>query len=859
MLKQHVQKHGTLVWYDPQGAYSEVVQKLTPDKVAGAAVHRYEQERGFLTLRRELEPYWHNDQPPKLIIYVPLDRSECQHALIEFEVAGVVLQPGQQPPEQNTSLETIARQALPQVFPPAKVEELVVQVEAGQLNLTELDNLAEKGLEGQSGVIATIFGTGIAPDVALRFLSDSAVDEEIEERNASGVLALLLIEALGFNFNAEKGLPALRMQLARQILLSDFVMALGNMTPQKLSTFVLAERPAARQAAVHLAQQWRNRLDAVVSYCHFSQKIESEIGLGAMDIPLKGLAYCQTFKIAEIKLQVSVEEALRQKMTPKLIELAENRLQRFWSSQDPLVKTRWEVILMAGRVMQEAERINKNLKGKQWTAESLVARYAYGEAGEEPWCVLDTAQRHLERDFHRFEMDPRQHKSLLQLVSKARQYYADTTGNLAARFVQAYAAAKFELKALMPQSDIYHETIASTPGNTRSAYLLVDALRYEMARELLAVLEDEWSLQLVPAIATPPTITDIGMAALMPGAEKGLTITTSTAGKMAPVIDGKTLRSRQERVKHFEQTTSGKSVTTKLEQLAPLTSKPLTKKLEEADLILVTATDEIDGLCETNPSMARRMLDDVLNQLRRGIKTLFGLGVSRIVITADHGYLFGEEISSGQTIDPPGGSTVALKRRVWVGKGGAKIPGTLRKPLSAFGIGGDFELVTPYNLGIFKVPGGSTSYFHGGLSLPELIIPVLTVQLAGGQPAGVGANMAWTLTMGSQGISTRFLSVTIEGKSTELLPADTPVVSVEVRAGDSIISVPISATYGFQEVTKDVQLRTDEGNQWQVATNTVTLQITDEPDVAKVTVHLLDATTGVSLQRIEKVPFEIAL
>jgi len=65
------------------------------------------------------------------------------------------------------------------------------------------------------------------------------IDEKIEERNAAANLAALLTEALGVTLSAEKGLPALRVRLARQVLLTDFVMALGKDTPQKLSTFVI--------------------------------------------------------------------------------------------------------------------------------------------------------------------------------------------------------------------------------------------------------------------------------------------------------------------------------------------------------------------------------------------------------------------------------------------------------------------------------------------------------------------------------------------------------------------------------------------------------------------------------------------
>lgn len=857
-LVQHVQNSGTVVWYDPQNAYSDVASTLTPDVVSGAVVHRYRPERGFLALRRELEASWKGDQPPKLVIYVRLARSECRNALVEYEVAGVVLRPGQLAPDQNTSLAFIARQALPQVFPAAKVEELVAQVEAGQLSLGELDELAAKGLEGQSGVIVTLFGTGNAPEAALRFLSDSDIDKSVEERNAAASLAALLSQALGVPFSAAEGLPALRRRVARQILMTDFIGSLGGDIPQSLSTYALAEQPAARQAAVNLAQQWRNRLDCAESYCLLSASVARDIGVENMTIPLNALARCQTFRAAEVLLQTAIEEALRKKPTGRLVEFVSSRLEGFWSGQDPLLKTRWEVILAAGRVLLATAGIDNALKAKGWSAESLVARYAFGEADEEPWCGLDLAQRHLERDFHRFELDPQQHKSLLQLVSQARRRYADTSSTLASHFCRAYAEAKFELAQLIHQTDIFSGAAASAADDSRWAYILVDALRYEMARELVGVLDSEWDAQLVPALAVPPTITEVGMAALMPGADRGMTIAT-LAGKLTPLVDGQALRTRQDRVTHFEKAAAAKSVTVKLEQLAPLTSRHLAQQLADSQIILVTATEEIDGLCETNPALARRMLDDVLNQLRRGIKTLFAQGVDRAVVTADHGYLFGDEIFPGQTIDPPGGETVSLKRRVWVGKGGASIPGTLRQPLSAFGIGGDLELVTPQNLAIFKVPGGSVSYFHGGLSLPELVIPLLTISSAAAQSKEVGARIAWTLTLGSPAITTRFLSVTVAGKSMELLPAEPPAVSVEVRAGDQTISVPISATYGFQEATRDVQLKAVPEDPLQIASNTITLQITDLAAVTTLTVHLLDADTGISLQRIEKVPFEISL
>lgn len=860
LVGKQVEAHGTVVWFDSERAYLELAQSLEPKAVARTpTIHSYDPERGFVWLRRQLESTWgERTDPPRLLIYVPLAQAETHHALVEFEVAGTVMRPGQQPPERNTALAAVARRALESVFPPAALEEIVAQVEAGQLSLAELDDLAEKRIEAQTGVVATIFGSGNATEVALRFLADPGSDAEIESRQALPNLARLLSDTLGVTFPAGQGPVALRAQLARQVLVTDLIEGLGKSVPQSLRTFPVAGRPVARQAAVNLAETWRNRRDVAESYVHWADRVQTEIGLGALDLDLDALARTGTFAAGEARLQREIETALAKRPSARLVELAQARLGGFWAASRPETKARWGVIIDAGQVLVEAARVEAALKGKKWSASALLSGYS---CGDEPWCDLDTAQRHLERDFHRFELDVQRHESLIQLVAQARQRYAAVADHLAERFIQAYRADQFELPGVLLQADVYREVVAPVAQGARAAYILVDALRFEMARELCAVLEDDWESDLTPALATPPTVTEIGMAALLPGAERGLAVIPAEGNRLAVIVGGNALKTRQDRLAHFQEAVGGDVAVAvaKLDQLAPLSDAQLAQTLKWADVALVTATEEIDGLCENNPALARRMLDDVLNQLRRGLKTLFGLGIGTVVIGADHGYLFGERITPGQAIDAPGGRTAALKRRVWVGQGGADLPGVLRASLSAFGIGGDLEIATPWNLSCFKVKGGGMEYFHGGLSLQELIIPVLTVRPAAVPAPTAAARIEWTLTPGSQTVSTRFLSVTVEGRSAELLPVEPPAIRVEVQAGERPISVPVSASCGFQETTKDVQLVLDASDPQAMAKNTITLMITETPPVDQVTIHLLDATTGVSLARLDHVPFSITL
>ena len=144
----------------------------------------------------------------------------------------------------------------------------------------------------------------------------------------------------------------------------------------------------------------------------------------------------------------------------------------------------------------------------------------------------------------------------------------------------------------------------------------------------------------------------------------------------------------------------------------------------------MVTSQEIDRLGEDGEDYAetRRFMDDMLEQLRRSIRILAKLGVEHFIITADHGYLFADQIDPGMLMDSPGGATVELHPRVWIGKGGTDADGYLRVAASELAFGGDLEMAFPRGLSCFRVKGGVGGYFHGGISLQEMVIPVAVLQ-----------------------------------------------------------------------------------------------------------------------------------
>jgi hypothetical protein len=252
-------------------------------------------------------------------------------------------------------------------------------------------------------------------------------------------------------------------------------------------------------------------------------------------------------------------------------------------------------------------------------------------------------------------------------------------------------------------------------------------------------------------------------------------------------------------------------------------------------------------------------MDSILHDLHRAFRILASLGVERFVVAADHGYIFGEELDESMKVDPPRGETVDLHRRVWIGRGGETSDSFLRARLADFNLGSDLEIATPWGFGGFKVSGGAKAFFHGGLSLQELIIPVLTLSPRAGSTVERGSRFSFDLIAGSKKISTRFFSVQVKGSATVFFESEPPKIRIEVRAEGKVVSTPVSASYGFVEATADVQLKLIEEGNREIEPNTITLLIQDDAPRGLASVHLLDATSGVELKKLPKIELAISI
>jgi len=852
LVEKQVDEYSLIVWYDPDHNYGDVVRDLQlPDTV----VMRY--EGSFIRLRWQIdqEKLMDGEEPPRMIVYVPLAQDQTHHALIELEVAGIVLQPGQQPPSRNTRLAIVARNALRDIVGNETAAQVEKQTESGKLSLTDLNALADKGGEISKGVVSLIFGTGNPQEVTLAFLDRDQFDGDINHKDASGELYGLLSSEFGFDAPKEQGLDKIRQKLSRHVLMTELIHGLGDVAPSKLKSVVIASTPTTIESCNTLAKLWRLRRDTRDSYILAAQQIESEYALFNITFDPNVIVGIDTFSCIEWALLANSEERLLEKTDGEILTLSESRLTRFWCDVEPRLQTRWALVASVCDVLLEADRVQGALKSTPTTTTSMIQDYA---KGPEPWCLLDTCHRHMESRWHRFEAYGDNHERIEKLVIKARQRYTAVGSVMAKQFLEMLVENELPPE-ISRQRESFEKLVKPCLGKKKTAYIWVDSFRFEMARELSRLLREDFEVELDVAFAAVPTITEIGMAALLPGAQTDAKVVTVGGGKLALEINGEVIKDRRARVAYLKKHVDVSVYDTKLDNLLPKPSKKVRDGIDEAQLLIVTS-QEIDELCEQgNITQARRQMDGVLNDLRRGIRILADYGIENVFLIADHGHLFADELSDDMKISPPGGETVDLHRRVWIGNGGSFDDAYLRAPLSTFGMRSEYDLATPWTFACFKSKGGGKAYFHGGLSLQEVLVPVMSLQsltkLAPGPPAGI----EWKLILGSDKLSTRFFSVQISGINTGLFDVAPPRVRIEIRAKGKTVSRSVSASYGFDEATGDVAMRNAEADEKTVDSNTVTIMITDELEQKSVALFLFDASTGVELARVEAIEVAIGL
>ena len=98
-----------------------------------------------------------------------------------------------------------------------------------------------------------------------------------------------------------------------------------------------------------------------------------------------------------------------------------------------MVQARWSSISVAGQVLLEADRVEKELRLCPESAKSIFEAYV---SGDRPWLLLDSSYRNMEKRFHYLDQEIGDNLELL--IIRARQRYMTATSKMLECFLHSF-------------------------------------------------------------------------------------------------------------------------------------------------------------------------------------------------------------------------------------------------------------------------------------------------------------------------------------------------------------------------------------------------------------------------------------
>ncbi|UPU37482.1 BREX-6 system phosphatase PglZ [Geomonas paludis] len=729
-LRSWVRRHGIVVWLDLDNHYTAFVNHLKVARDAGALPYEVHAFRGsHLALIIELDGVAGGTEKVPLVIHLPcFNEDSIQNTpLLELYEAGV---------RYRKSLDTLVTDAAAGQVRPDQITSFKAQpdmtLEGADAWLSALLNNAEGGMAAQ-----------------LRAMQPTAVFDDLLK---GGFLAGEIgqgrsVDAVWERLAASIGLPKSwrdAMLPPSQLRAEDVAFAAASwaLCVEYVDDLKRAPSSAYLAACAELPRPVIESCKGIAGYLReqhpgFYQRTADETEALLSDevdaARAEDLGRIDTFRFEEDRVLKAALEALSLGNWSLAFEWAAVRVDAkpgtasFWLRDDPNRQSAWQLVCDAARLGQAIVRAGNQLSVRLGGNGSLEAALdAYAEYG----VAVDQAHRMLEQrrvtllypQVPEFEM-------LRACLDELRQVWRRWADAWACDFNALCKKHGFLPAASYQQRTLFDDVVrplTQEPGTT--AYFVVDALRFEMGEELYRQLQDTpaTTVQLKPRLAELPTVTEVGMNLLAPVVQSGrLAPVMSTdacsvqgfkAGEFS-VFDPETRR----RAMH-DRVGGGTCPWLTLEDVVSRDSNYLKRAIAQARLVVVHSR-EIDKAGENG--IGPVVFDHLMQKLRAAWRLLRDAGVRRFVITSDHGFLLLNDKTAsaqahGRRIDP--------NQRHVISPIAADHAGEVRVALSDLGYeGATGHLMLAETTAVFDTGCRLTSFVHGGNSLQERVIPVLTV------------------------------------------------------------------------------------------------------------------------------------
>ena len=287
---------------------------------------------------------------------------------------------------------------------------------------------------------------------------------------------------------------------------------------------------------------------------------------------------------------------------------------------------------------------------------------------------------------------------------------------------------EYKNSTLRYQKDFYNSAVVPIVTSKQKAFVIIsDALRYECAAELKNRILglNRYSAEIEPMVGVLPSFTQLGIAALLPN-EK-----LSFDGKDDSVyVDGSSSKGTINRDKILKNANS-KSTYIDSESFLDF-NRDDGRAFAKAHEIIYIYHNEIDATGDKSASEHKVFdaVEDSFVTIEKIIKQIANFNGSNILITADHGFLYQNTPTADSEFCSVEKPTVSKRfnRRFIITDAIKQTDCIEIFDALSLNIDGNEKITLAKSINKIRLQGGGHRFVHGGASLQEMVVPLISVK-----------------------------------------------------------------------------------------------------------------------------------
>jgi hypothetical protein len=727
-VRKKVCECGLVLWLDAEQQYSDLVDALA------AAAHEFRYPvvafRGsYLEVMLALEAYGNALRPEHVLVHLPgLNKETVKETpLFELYKAGTVFE---------KRLGTLVREAARGLATPEEVDGLLR--EPG-LSLGRADQWLEELRDQPRDGLALLLDTLGLDDVVVGIIADDRRFHDYLPEGGDQILAFLE-KGIGLNAEwrsyrigeVELSRAAMATLVASWLMAVEFVHDLKEAPTSSEMQALTKLGPYAKECR-RLAARLREQNPE--AYATMANELQELMDQERTSHHAGALGSIDTFRFEEAATRFAALSALARAEWDMAADFATERTpeQCFWVKRSTALQRTWEIIRQAAAAGRAMVATQKALE-RCGSLEEALERYASMLA------PVDRLHRSFEQRAHALlASDLEDYEALLEARLSVRRAYRTWANAINRNFFDLCVSRGALPDPSLRQRTVYEQVVHPLlEQGRRVAFILVDALRFEMAQGFaLELKREKYNVSLNARLAELPTDTVIGMNALGPVERNGRLRLVMKDDAFAGFSTGEfTVHDAATRIRVMSRrSVSGTAEDIKLEDFQDLSLTQLKRRLSGKPPLVVVRSRDLDAAGEHGFHLGT--FEQTLALLKSALSLLSQAGVELFVIASDHGFL----LQDATTENVPFGVNMRVpERRHALLPQPSGMPDVLELRLSdlEYETEKDQYLVFRPDTALWQTKDAVAPFVHGGNSLQERVIPVLVI----GRPGRPGKTMA---------------------------------------------------------------------------------------------------------------------